>query len=115
MLFRSIVEARGEAPEGSRPAQGAPGREARLVVRLMHSGPRILLSVEDNGPGMDRETLRRAKDPFFTTRVRGSGLGLAIVDRLAKNSGGELKIASAKGRGTTATLVLKPAPAGATA
>ena len=111
----AIVEARGEAPEGSRPAQGAPGREARLVVRLMHSGPRILLSVEDNGPGMDRETLRRAKDPFFTTRVRGSGLGLAIVDRLAKDSGGELKIASAKGRGTTATLVLKPAPAGATA
>jgi signal transduction histidine kinase len=111
----AIVESRGETPEGSRPAAGAPGREARLVVRLSRASSRVLLSVEDNGPGMDRETLRRAKDPFFTTRVRGSGLGLAIVDRLVREQGGELRIVSAKGRGTTAILVLKPAPAGAKA
>jgi signal transduction histidine kinase len=107
----AIVESRGDLPEGSRPATGAPGREARLVVRLQRSGSRIALSVEDNGPGMDRETLRRAKDPFFTTRTRGSGLGLAIVDRLVRDAGGELRLVSQKGRGTTAILVLKPAPA----
>jgi len=107
----AIVEARGETPEGSRPAAGAPGREARLAVRLSRAGGRVLLTVEDNGPGMDRETLRRAKDPFYTTRVRGSGLGLAIVDRLAREAGGELRLVSAKGRGTSATLVLRAAPA----
>jgi len=107
----AIVEARGEAPEGARRAAGARAREARLSVRLSRAGPRVMLAVEDNGPGMDRETLRRAKDPFFTTRVRGSGLGLAIVDRLVKDGGGELRLSSMKGRGTTATLVLRAAPA----
>jgi signal transduction histidine kinase len=106
----AIVEARGESPEGARPAAGAPGRDARLTVRLFRSGPRVHLAVEDNGPGMDRETLRRAKDPFYTTRVRGSGLGLAIVDRFARDSGGELRLTSTKRYGTTATMVLRGAP-----
>lgn len=107
----AIVEARGEGPEGSRPASGAPGRrEARITVRLARSGARVLLTVEDNGPGMERDTLRRAKDPYYTTRVRGSGLGLAIVDRLSRESGGELRLVSARGRGTQATLALRAAP-----
>ena len=46
------------------------------------------LKFVDNGPGMSRETLRRAREPFFTTRAQGSGLGLAIIDRLIREAGG---------------------------
>jgi signal transduction histidine kinase len=87
-------------------------RRRRLTVRLAREHRAVALAVEDNGPGMDRETLRRAREPFYTTRARGSGLGLAIVDRLAREAGGSMRVESAPGRGTRVTLVLKAAPAG---
>lgn len=55
---------------------------------------KILITVTDNGPGMSSEVIRRATDPFFTTRGggTGSGLGLSMVYRFVEQSGGELLI-----------------------
>jgi CheY-like chemotaxis protein len=71
-------------------------------------GSYIRLSVSDNGIGMDEETLRRAPEPFFTTKGigRGTGLGLASVHGLAEQSGGEFKLESKPGSGTTALIWL---------
>jgi len=114
-LMRNSLEAfaaaDGVAPEGSRPAAGVAERRRRLTARLGRAAHAVSLEIADNGPGMDRETLRRAREPFFTTRAQGSGLGLAIVERLVRDSGGRLSVASAPGRGTAVTLLLKPAPA----
>jgi len=64
--------------------------------------------VSDNGPGMDRETVTRATDPFFTTKDKnsGTGLGLAMVYGFAQQADGALKIYSEPGIGTSVQLTL---------
>ena len=57
---------------------------------------------------MDEETLKRATEPFFTTKGvgKGTGLGLSMVQGLAEQSGGALILKSAPGQGTTAEIWL---------
>lgn len=71
----------------------------------------VCLCVEDKGIGMDQATLKRATEPFFTTKGigKGTGLGLSMVQGLAEQSGGKLTIKSHPGAGTTVELCL---PAG---
>ncbi|MGZ2258611.1 ATP-binding protein [Roseobacter sp. A03A-229] len=68
----------------------------------------IEVSVADNGPGMDDETLARCTDPFFTTKDTnsGTGLGLAMVYGFVRQSDGDLRIYSELGVGTTIQMTL---------
>ncbi len=72
------------------------------------AGDYVCLSERDTGQGMDEATLKRATEPFFTTKGagRGTGLGLSMVDGLVAQSGGTMRIASAVGAGTTVELWL---------
>ena len=76
------------------------------------SGRYHRLMVTDTGIGMDEQTLKRAVEPFFTTKGvgQGTGLGLSMVYGLAIQSGGDFSLSSLPGAGTTATIWL---PAGA--
>lgn len=70
-------------------------------------GPYVVFMVRDNGIGMSPATLRRATEPFFTTKGEaGTGLGLATSHAFARESGGRLAIASREGRGTSVALYL---------
>ncbi|HMH65301.1 MAG TPA: ATP-binding protein, partial [Rhizomicrobium sp.] len=71
-------------------------------------GPYICLSVSDNGEGMDAQTLKRATEPFFTTKGvgKGTGLGLSMVHGMAEQMGGRLMLRSKPGEGTTAEIWL---------
>jgi PAS domain S-box-containing protein len=71
-------------------------------------GQYIRLSVTDTGEGMDPETLRKATEPFFTTKGvgKGTGLGLSMAHGFAEQSRGRLILNSQKGKGTTAELWL---------
>jgi signal transduction histidine kinase/CheY-like chemotaxis protein len=88
--------------------------DGSVVVWTETSGDRVILIVEDNGVGMDREVLHRVFEPFFTTKPFGSGtgLGLAVSRGLVMSLGGDLRLESAPGRGTRAfvDLALAPAP-----
>jgi signal transduction histidine kinase len=66
----------------------------------------VCVYVSDNGEGMDEETVRRAAEPFYTTKGvgKGTGLGLSMVQGLVEQSGGKLIIKSCKGEGTTIEL-----------
>jgi signal transduction histidine kinase len=68
----------------------------------------IALDISDSGEGMDAETMDRIFEPFFTTKAtgRGTGLGLSQVYGFASQSGGEVRVESAPGEGTTLTLLL---------
>ena len=64
--------------------------------------------VEDNGKGMDKETMEKAVDPFYTTRTtRKVGLGLPLFKATAQRCGGDLKIQSTVGQGTKIQIGLK--------
>jgi PAS domain S-box-containing protein len=71
-------------------------------------GEYVVLSVNDNGEGMDDDVKARAIEPFFTTKDvgEGSGLGLSMVFGFAKQSGGHVNIESEQGRGTTVKVYL---------
>lgn len=73
----------------------------------------VVLSVRDDGLGMDAETLKRALEPFFTTKQigRGTGLGLSMVYGLVKSWGSDLHIDSIAGDGTNIRLIF-PAHSG---
>lgn len=90
-----------------RNAVEALGSEAgEVVVSLTATSQRATFTVRDDGPGMDPRTREQAEDAFFTTKARGSGLGLAFVRRVVEAHGGEMRLESALGRGTTVTLKL---------
>ena len=70
------------------------------------AGPLVRVSVGDNGSGLDEATMARAFEPFFTTKEvgKGSGLGLSQVYGFARSAGGDVKIVSEVGQGTTVSL-----------
>jgi two-component system cell cycle sensor histidine kinase/response regulator CckA len=67
----------------------------------------VAIYVRDSGVGMDEQTRQNAFKPFFTTKGdRGTGLGLAIIDQIVSRAGGQVKIDSEVGRGTTMQIYL---------
>ena len=114
-LLNLAVNARDAMPEGGTLTIGARPEPSGAGARLGLKGePHLVLSVSDTGVGMDEETLRRAIEPFFSTKGigKGTGLGLSMVHGLAAQLGGALDIRSAQGVGTTVELWLPVAGQG---
>jgi signal transduction histidine kinase/CheY-like chemotaxis protein len=80
---------------------------------VLQSGSYLRVSVIDTGTGMTPEILKRAVEPFFSSKPlgKGTGLGLSMVHGLAVQLGGALQLSSTVGKGTVATLVLPVATA----
>ena len=79
-----------------------------VVIGSRLDGRHLAFEIEDRGTGMDRETLAKATEPFFTSKPpgQGMGLGLFLARSVAERYGGELRLHSAPGAGTRATLLL---------
>ena len=79
----------------------------RIAVRTWADAGTVSLSVADNGIGIPAEILKRAREPFFTTKgLKSTGLGLSVNSSIVQRHGGEMIIESAEGRGTTVTIRL---------
>lgn len=104
VALRHLVANAEEASGDGRPVR----LEACVRIEPNFPGGAVALAVRDAGEGMTPEVLRRAREPFFTTRHArcALGLGLTLVDRIARRHGGSLRLSSAPGEGTTAMLVL---------
>ncbi len=83
----------------------------------LKAGDYVRIDVTDTGIGMDEETLRRAVEPFYSTKGlgKGTGLGLSMVHGLAGQSGGALLLTSTPGQGTRARMWLPYAKTDASA
>lgn len=73
-------------------AVAATGAGGTIVAELSSDPERLVLAVQDDGPGMDPEFLARARERFTRGGGQGSGLGLALVDALARSAGGHLEL-----------------------
>jgi nitrogen-specific signal transduction histidine kinase len=101
----------------------AVGADGRIVVQTYNvelagdddlpSGRYAVLSVTDNGHGIDSATIEHVFEPFFTTKDvgEGSGLGLASAYGIVKQSGGTMRVSSVPGSGATFTVILPEAGA----
>src|SRR6202042_70523 len=80
-------------------------------------GEYVRITITDSGVGMDKATLDKATEPFFTTKGpgKGTGLGLSMVHGLAAQSGGLLRIQSEPNAGTSVDLWLPRATTSAVA
>ena len=105
-LLNLAVNARDAMPDGGTIKIGLKEAVQPTVSDLLAPGRYVVLSVIDQGQGMDAATLQKAIEPFFSTKElgKGTGLGLSMVHGLALQLNGQLKLASAVGEGTTADL-----------
>ena len=104
-LLNLAINGRDAMPKGGTITIGAT---RRTDVPGLKAGDYLCVSVADTGTGMDEETLKRAMEPFFTTKGvgKGTGLGLPMVHGMAEQSGGTLLLKSRSGHGTSAELCL---------
>lgn len=108
-LLNLAVNARDAMPDGGKiniaVTEETVGSDNRANL---NAGSYVCLAVSDTGSGMDAETLKRAVEPFYSTKGigKGTGLGLSMVHGLAAQLGGGMHIDSALGEGTTVELWL---------
>lgn len=114
VLMNLLLNARDAV---SVPGIHKPRIEVQVGMREEEGGPYVEVVVNDNGPGMAPETLRRAGEPFFTTKGvgAGTGLGLATSSSIARDMGGRLDLESQPGQGTRVTLRVPSNPPAAPA
>ncbi len=82
----------------------SPVGHISLEARRKHNG--IMISISDNGCGIDPEKISDIFQPFHTTKADGTGLGLAISKRIIESHKGQLSVKSTPGKGSTFIIAL---------
>ncbi len=116
-LLNLCINARDAMPKGGRILIAASHRtlgEGDSRDFELAPGRYLHLSVTDTGSGMPPEVAAKAFEPFFTTKPmgQGTGLGLSMIYGFARQSGGQLRLRSMPGEGTTVCLYLPLRPVG---
>ncbi|WNG25125.1 response regulator [Cystobacter fuscus] len=101
VILNLLINAAQAIPEGD-------ATRHAITVGTRMEGPQVVIEVRDTGKGMSAEVLARIFEPFFTTKLpgEGTGLGLPISLDIIRSMGGELKVQSEPGRGSSFQLVL---------
>ena len=115
-LLNLCINARDAMPDGGRITIETANKWLDSVAakeRDLPPGQYVSLCVTDTGTGMSAETIERAFDPFYTTKPlgEGTGLGLSMIYGFVRQSGGQVRIYSEVGQGTTMCLYLPRAHA----
>lgn len=98
-LIENAIEAMKNTPKDS--------QSNKICLATHIEGDRVIITVEDQGPGMDDTLLSRIFDPFFTTKEKGLGMGLAICRSIIESHGGRLWVESRLGQGTRFSFSLR--------
>jgi PAS domain S-box-containing protein len=110
-LLNLCINARDAMPNGGRLTIETANKwldERSAPERELPPGQYLSLCVSDTGTGMPPDVVARAFDPFFTTKPlgQGTGLGLSMIYGFARQSGGQVRIYTEVGRGTTMSIYL---------
>lgn len=111
VILNLCVNARDAMPVGGTLTISTYNREIKegeMPYSWARPGSYVVISVEDTGGGMDKETMKHIFEPFFTTKEigKGTGMGLAMVYGVVKNHGGFITVDSEIGKGSTFTIYL---------
>lgn len=112
VILNLVVNARDAMLNGGKLVLETSNIEVDATLTELHSelkqGPYVLITVTDNGIGMDKEVLDHIFEPFFTTKElgKGTGLGLATVYGIIRQSEGMILVDSQRGAGTTFQIYL---------
>ncbi len=114
ILINLVVNARDAVAQGGEieihtANQAIPEHDSGKEHRQLAPGTYVVLSVKDNGTGMDPATQGRIFDPFYTTKDagQGTGLGLSTVYGIIKQHGGDIRVASTPEKGTSFDIYFK--------
>jgi len=77
-----------------------------LLVKTKKQGDKCVIEIRDNGVGMDEDTLQKLFEPYFTAKSDGNGLGLTNTQNIILNHGGNIKVYSKPGEGTSFQVIL---------
>ena len=106
LMRRVLVNLADNAIQAAGPAR------AHLHLGVARTRTRAVLTVADDGPGVEPALRPRVFDPYFTTKGEGTGLGLAIVKKIVLQHGGEVELGERPGGGACFTISLPLAPTG---
>lgn len=106
-LLNVLINARDAMPGGGQVtvATSVVRDAGEVASHELPPGQYVAICVTDTGEGMSPEVLRRATEPFFTTKGPGTGLGLAMVHGFVQQSHGRLELDSEPGRGTEVRMI----------
>lgn len=114
MVFMEVLQNAAEAMDEHTPAREIRLRLYRTDIPESPEGLELedapgaygVVSISDNGTGMDEKTRESLFDPFFSTKLQGRGMGMAAVYGIVRNHGGWIRLASEVGSGTTVAIGL---------
>ena len=107
-ILNLVINARDAMENGGAIAIKLSSHRIKQSVGALKPGDYLKVSIVDDGEGMSPETLKKAIEPFFSTKPvgKGTGLGLSMVHGLTEQLGGTLELTSTVGQGTTASLIV---------
>jgi nitrogen fixation/metabolism regulation signal transduction histidine kinase len=91
--------------KNARDAVSGQSHPAISITAELGEKGKVIISVTDNGVGMDEETRKNIFVPFFTTKRDGTGVGMSLVHRIVRLQGGQVHVKSSPGQGSTIELV----------
>lgn len=94
-IFKNSIEARDKNK-----------RNSYLDIDVLKSSKEVIIRIKDNGVGMDKKTLGKVDEMFYTTKEKGTGLGVALSKEIIHLHKGSMKYTSIKGKSTTVTIKL---------
>ena len=81
------------------------GKNGKLEIKSKENNKEVIISIIDNGCGMDEDILKNINEMFYTTKKNGTGIGLPLSNEIIKLHNGKLNFYSKKGEGTTVEII----------
>lgn len=81
------------------------GKNGKLEIKSKENNKEVIISIIDNGCGMDEEVFKNINKMFYTTKKNGTGIGLPLSNEIIKLHNGRINLYSKKGEGTTVEIV----------